>query len=304
MLLNYRLLLSHSRGYNSVDNQLFQNQIFNENICKENKMAKNSYSNNNEIVFCTKCNKFYIAEPTSATTNNNQNNGVKYHCPNCNNQILINSNNNTNFTFVSHDFLTASAQIPYSNKNFIKILDFYLFNCPVRHYGKITNPAGNPRYINTFPKISVRGKTFAERGIEGQNLRTLRSAMRRSSDGKIYDKTFTDENDILQNSIDPIGQPKREICLTLKNENISQVDAIFYAIRNSLAHGSFCVDEEKYYYFETRNKGKLKARIRLKESTLLEWINLCEMDIIQIKAYKSKQLPTNGKILKNLLVKG
>lgn len=259
-------------------------------------MANNnsSSSNNNKIVFCEDCNKFYIAKPTSTTTNANQISKNIYSCPICGNQIYINSNNNTNFTLVNHDFLTGSTKIPYTNKNFIEILDFYLFNCPVRRYGKIDNPAGNPRYINTFPKVSVRGKTFAERGIEGQNLRTLRSAMRRSSDGKIYDKTFTDENDILQNSIDPIGQPKREICLTLKNENISQVDAIFYAIRNSLAHGSFCIDEEKYYYFETRNKGKLKARIRLKESTLLEWINLCEMDITQIKAYKSKQLPTNG----------
>lgn len=249
-------------------------------------MAKNNNSNNNEIKVCDNCHRFYIVEPTSATTNTNQISKNKYSCPICSNHVYINSNNNTNYIFVSHDFLTASTQIPYSNKNFIKILDFYLFNCPVRHYGKINNPAGNPRYINTFPKVSVRGKTFAERGIEGQNLRTLRSAMRRSSDGKIYDKTFTDENDILQNSIDPIGQPKREICLTLKNENISQVDAIFYAIRNSLAHGSFCIDEEKYYYFETRNKGKLKARIRLKESTLLEWINLCEMNITQIKTYK------------------
>ena len=234
-----------------------------------NNNSSSSNSNNNKIVFCTKCNKFYIAKPTSATTNTNQISKNKYSCPICGNQVYINSNNNINYIFVSHDFLTASAQIPYSNKNFIKILDFYLFNCPVRHYGKINNPTGNPRYINTFPKVSVRGKTFAERGIEGQKLRTLRSAMRRATNDKIYDKTFTNENDILVESL-----RKGEICLTLKNENISQVDAIFYAIRNSLAHGSFCVDEN-YYYFESRNKGKLKARIRLKESTLLEWINLC-----------------------------
>lgn len=239
-----------------------------------NSNSSSNNSNNNKIVFCTKCNKFYIAKPTSITTNTNQISKSIYSCPKCGNQIYINCNNGTNYILDSHDFLTGSTKIPYSNKNFINILDFYLFNCPVRHYGKITNPAGNPIYINTFPKVSVRGKTFAERGIEGQNLRTLRSAMRRSSDGKIYDKTFTDEIDILQNSIDPIGQPKREICLTLKNENISQVDAIFYAIRNSLAHGSFCIDKE-FYYFESRNKGKLKARIRLKESTLLYWISLC-----------------------------
>lgn len=229
----------------------------------------NSTSNNNKIVFCEDCNKFYIAEPTSSTTNNNQISKNKYFCPKCGNQIYINSSNSINYTLVNHDFLTESTKIPYTNKNFIEILDFYLFNCPVRRYGKIDNPAGNPRYINTFPKVSVRGKTFAERGIEGQKLRTLRSKMRRSPNGKIYDKSLSNENDILTESL-----RKGEICLTLKNENISQVDAIFYAIRNSLAHGSFCIDKE-FYYFESRNKGKLKARIRLKESTLLYWISLC-----------------------------
>lgn len=235
-------------------------------------MANNnnsSSSNNNKIVFCEDCNKFYIAEPTSSTTNNNQISKNKYFCPKCGNQIYINSSNSINYTLVNHDFLTGSTKIPYTNKNFIEILDFYLFNCPVRRYGKIDNPAGNPRYINTFPKVSVRGKTFAERGIEGQKLRTLRSKMRRSPNGKIYDKSLSNENDILTESL-----RKGEICLTLKNENISQVDAIFYAIRNSLAHGSFCIDKE-FYYFESRNKGKLKARIRLKESTLLYWISLC-----------------------------
>lgn len=229
----------------------------------------NSSSNNNKIVFCEDCNKFYIAEPTSSTTNNNQISKNKYFCPKCGNQIYINSSNSINYTLVNHDFLTGSTKIPYTNKNFIEILDFYLFNSPVRHYGKINNPTGNPRYINTFPKVSVRGKTFAERDIEGQKLRTLRSKMRRSPNGKIYDKSLSNENDILTESL-----RKGEICLTLKNENISQVDAIFYAIRNSLAHGSFCIDKE-FYYFESRNKGKLKARIRLKESTLLYWISLC-----------------------------
>lgn len=229
----------------------------------------NSSSNNNKIVFCEDCNKFYIAEPTSSTTNNNQISKNKYFCPKCGNQIYINSSNSINYTLVNHDFLTGSTKIPYTNKNFIEILDFYLFNSPVRHYGKINNSTGNPRYINTFPKVSVRGKTFAERGIEGQKLRTLRSKMRRSPNGKIYDKSLSNENDILTESL-----RKGEICLTLKNENISQVDAIFYAIRNSLAHGSFCIDKE-FYYFESRNKGKLKARIRLKESTLLYWISLC-----------------------------
>lgn len=235
-------------------------------------MANNNNSgssNNNKIVFCENCNKFYIAESTSSTTNNNQTSKNKYFCPKCGNEIYTNSNNSTNYALVSHDFLTGSTKIPYTNKKFIKILDFYLFNSPVRHYGKITNPTGNPRYINTFPKVSVRGKTFAERGIEGQKLRTLRSKMRRSPNGKIYDKSLSNENDILIESL-----RKGEICLTLKNDSISQVDAIFYAIRNSLAHGSFCIDDD-YYYFESRNKGKLKARIRLKESTLLYWISLC-----------------------------
>ena len=71
--------------------------------------------------------------------------------------------------------------MPYKNKNFIKIIDFYLFNCPARHTYKLKDLTGKNEYNFSCSKVSARGKTFAERGIEGGALRALRAAMKRTS---------------------------------------------------------------------------------------------------------------------------
>ena len=76
---------------------------------------------------------------------------------------------------------TGYSEIPYKRRNFIKIIDFYLFNCPARLTNKTRDLTGTKKYNFTFSKVSARGKTFAERGIEGGSLRTLRAAMQRAS---------------------------------------------------------------------------------------------------------------------------
>lgn len=53
-------------------------------------------------------------------------------------------------------------------------------------------------------------------------------------------------------------------------------------IRNAFAHGSFEVIG-KIYYFECYNKEDLRAIIRLKEKTLLSWIELIHIDISKLK---------------------
>lgn len=176
---------------------------------------------------------------------------------------------------------TGYSMIPYKNKNFIKIIDFYLFNCPARHTYRTNDLTGMKKYNFTFSKVSARGKTFEERGIGGGGLRTLRAAMQRTSyQGALFDLTLDKPEDIEQYS-DRNG----EICLTVKNNQMSQTDAIYYAIRNAFAHGSFSI-EKGIYYLENVNKGKVKGRIRLKEETLLKWIELCSLSTEEIRNYE------------------
>ena len=158
---------------------------------------------------------------------------------------------------------TEYSIIPYKNKNFIKIIDFYLFNCPARLTQKTKDSTGNNKYNYIFTKVSARGKTFAERGIKGGGLRTLRAAMQRTSyKGELFDLTLDKPEDIEQYSC-----RKGEICLTVKNSQMSQTDAIYYAIRNAFAHGSFSI-EKGIYFLVNRNNGKLKGIIRLKEDLI------------------------------------
>lgn len=173
---------------------------------------------------------------------------------------------------------TEYSIIPYKNKNFIKIIDFYLFNCPARHTQKTKDLTGNNKYNFIFTKVSARGKTFSERGIEGGGLRTLRAAMQRTSyKGELFDLTLDKPEDIEQYS-----SRSGEICLTVKNSQMSQTDTIYYAIRNAFAHGSFSI-EKGIYFLVNRNNGKLKGIIRLKEETLLKWIDLCSLSTDEIK---------------------
>lgn len=170
--------------------------------------------------------------------------------------------------------------IPYKNKNFIKIIDFYLFNCPARHTCKSKDLTGKNEYNFSFSKVSARGKTFAERGIECGALRALRAAMKRTSyQGKLFDLTL-DKPEEMEKYLSIAG----EICLTVKNSQMSQTDAIYYAIRNAFAHGSFSI-EKGFYCLENVNKGKVKGRIILKEETLLKWIDLCSLTPDEIKKY-------------------
>lgn len=59
----------------------------------------------------------------------------------------------------------------------------------------------------------------------------------------------------------------------------SKTDSLFYAIRCAFAYGSFAIHEYKnhtYYVLENNDSGTLKARMVLKEDTLIKWIELIE----------------------------
>jgi len=78
----------------------------------------------------------------------------------------------------------------------------------------------------------------------------------------------------------------KEFLVVRERSDMSAVNAYFYAIRNSLAHGSFDYGEG-FYVFENRSKGKLQAIGRIHETTLLRWIDLCDMNVSELKKVRS-----------------
>ena len=89
--------------------------------------------------------------------------------------------------------------IPLNNKNFQKIIKFYLFECPVRTVARIDKkqPNGGKRH-REYKKVSKMGKTFKERGLDGPNLNTLRAAMKKVTKdlALVAIKDFIAESDI------------------------------------------------------------------------------------------------------------
>ncbi len=74
-----------------------------------------------------------------------------------------------------------------------------------------------------------------------------------------------------------------EIIVYKNDSNMNKTMQLYYTIRCALAHGSFCIKEEKtknkkikFYYFENKHNGKIKARFKIKEKILLKWIELCK----------------------------
>lgn len=146
-------------------------------------------------------------------------------------------------------------------KNFDLILDFYLFNCPCVR--TIKSSGTDSRKI----PISQRGFTLDKYGFAKQKLNKLFKSMKKDLSGRIYsykDEISFQKSDLPNSTIEFVAYAKRS--------DMSNTATIFYMIRNALAHGSFRVEKNTYYFVSEKNN-KTKAQMKLKETTLLKWMN-------------------------------
>ena len=175
-------------------------------------------------------------------------------------------------------------QIPLTLKGFQAIIKFYLFESPVQTFkkenktekGSTTNQP-HPKYNYTFRRVSKRGVSFADRGIVGGKLNSFRAAMARVTSVSLIPV----DNNVLdkEQELDAFS----EYIIIKKNENnVSITEGYFYFIRNALAHGDFDVDN-KVYRLRNELGGVVRGVARLKESSLLKWIDLFYMNIEDIK---------------------
>ena len=178
----------------------------------------------------------------------------------------------------------AMNPIPLSNKSFQRIIEFYLFETPVRTYQKTkkTEPGStidqpHPKYNYEFKRVSKRGVTFADRSLDGFKLNSLRAAMIRVTGVKLINV-----EDNVSGKAEEMEASAEYIIIKRNDNNVSITEGYFYCIRNAFAHGDFDV-EGKVYTLKNEVGGKIKGMARLKESSLLAWIDLVNMDIEEIK---------------------
>lgn len=142
-----------------------------------------------------------------------------------------------------------------------RILNFYVFSCPVEG-------------------VNIQSKKINE---YGWNTPVLKRSLSGKLKNLITDKHFKiaknalEFDEILQSNkvLNTMGNICESVLLTSDQTNISEL--LFRTIRNSFAHGAFLIKmnkKELYYILENRNNGKLKARMIVKEETLLKWIDI------------------------------
>lgn len=169
-----------------------------------------------------------------------------------------------------------------NTKNFQKIIRFYLLECPVRTRSHIPKKDRDPddpqaKYKFLFRKVSKRGISFEDRHLDGPKLNSLRAAMQRVTDVKLIVVDTSNEVETVA------SEEAGEFVVIKRNEdNVSVTEGYFYAIRNAFAHGDFDVDRT-IYKLCNEAKGEVKGLARIKESSLLKWIELVNMDIEDIK---------------------
>lgn len=150
----------------------------------------------------------------------------------------------------------------YKDPKHKKILNFYLWSCPVE-------------------KTAYGSKTFKDLGWSGGNqFKKLKKLLLISSNEKIPFVSVK-KNDLIEtlNRYNQMTSCSLSEVIIIVITNNQEMRALFRAIRNSLAHGSFKLRKENktddyYYFFENRKpeNNEIRARIVLKSSTLCSWI--------------------------------
>lgn len=170
--------------------------------------------------------------------------------------------------------------LPLEDTNFQKIINFYLFNCPCEIESGSVN-----KETKTYTKVSQRGITLRSKGWVKGFLNTLLASMKKTTSGHLEYHPFSVETNIsiessrIESNVG-LSDMNFEMVVFVERRDMNKTSAIFYYIRNALAHGSFSVvsvGNRKIYYLESAKNSTIKARIRLNEETLLKWIKDVEL---------------------------
>ncbi len=154
---------------------------------------------------------------------------------------------------------------PITDKNFQKILSFFLFECPT-------------------PGTSQRAKNFSQLGWRGtKQFANLKKRLLDAATPSLKSHYHPCEKKELQQKFELVKTvtPVDEYCVFLKNGEKTVMQSLFSAIRNAFAHGSFAIQnlknvdgERVRIYFFCNYHEYLKAELILQERTLLNWIEI------------------------------
>ena len=152
------------------------------------------------------------------------------------------------------------------NENFRRILDFFIIFTPCTELSSRTQPLeGVYNWKNTYPlKKAMRIVPTKE------SIFTFGEKWEEMKD--VLNETKLNENF-------PSETENERGCFYKKSKQ-NQLDCIFYHIRNCFAHGRFSISEKgkdwTFIFEDFGQKYRVSARMILRKSTLLKWIDIIE----------------------------
>ena len=157
------------------------------------------------------------------------------------------------------------------DKDFIKIIDFYVFNCPVQDKDKC--------------KVSQMSNTFEDRGIVGQKLSSLlKDIVKRINTvflSKIYEYDTNNKTKYdMENTNKQLNKLVKncnhtEYMYLYENSSYGKLKSIFYYLRCSIAHGDFIIDNN-YIIGQTKKKDTINCKYKISIKTLITLIDIVE----------------------------
>ena len=183
------------------------------------------------------------------------------------------------------------SRIP-DDERFWKIIKGFVLECP-SSIKKTPKTGKGIESKSKYIPVSNRNLSFRYRNISHNLLTTLLCQLRKDLQKK---STYIclEASDDFQLAFDSLMKNNTfqdnlfELMIFRKRNDMSDTEAIYYAIRNSFAHGSFEVIEKnnkRVYLLESVKNGQIMARMRLNETTLINYIELSNLSVDEIKSY-------------------
>jgi len=190
--------------------------------------------------------------------------------------------------------------IPDNDESFSKLIKYFVIECPVCREKKIKDVKtadGKTKYIVTKNPISARNSTFRSRNVSGNLLTTLMAQIRRPLAAK-SSYALLKNKELVENKVNEIiahsnqRDENFELVVFQNRTDMSDVEAFYYYIRNAFAHGSFEIllsRSGRIYKLESSKDGEIKAQMRLKESSLMKYVDYSKYDVKTIKTLQNKR---------------
>ncbi len=163
------------------------------------------------------------------------------------------------------------SDFSFADKKFSRIYRFFVIEAPVDE--KVSRRA---KHLDVFNKASRKITDILKKNIPSLN-KNWKTVLVRDRDE--MEKIEQDVKNLCKQSkiLDEVSDRKEVFIHTDMKKN--KTKSLIYSIRCAFAHGAFSKTEfygEQYYFFENRDKGKLRGRIVVKEDNLIKIIDIFE----------------------------